>query len=221
MLSVVVPTMWKFKPFLDFVAEMVKVPEIGEIIIINNDVTNTPYHKVFNNPKVHLLNQLSNIYVNPAWNLGVEVSQYDKICIANDDVIVDLKLFSLIEKDLTEEIGLAGISPGRPEFDQAPITDGVINFTHWTGQNTFGFGSLFFIHKKNWIRIPDELVVFYGDNWIFDTQIHIKQKPIFLIENCFFHSPWAQTTGSVVNEWLGNEGSVYPQLLRDAIQQRQ
>lgn len=204
--------MWFYKPFLDFVEQLVKVPQIKEVIIINNNVKDTPTHPVLEHPKIILCNCSENIYVNPAWNLGVKLSNSDKICIANDDIIVDLKLFPMAEEFITPQVGLLGISPGRPEFGQQPVTNGSIDILPWNREHTFGFGSLFFLHKNNWVDIPQELMVYYGDNWIFDIQIR-KQNPIFIITNCFFYSPWAQTTGKVRNEFIDRESSAYAQIL--------
>jgi len=215
MISVIVPTMWKYEPFLDFVKELAKVSSVGEIIIINNDKTKTPDHVALNNPKVKLHDCERNIYVNPAWNLGVQLSSFDKLCIMNDDVIVDLKLFDRIEHCLTDQVGVVGICPGRPEFGQPPFRDGSIDISVWTGQHSFGFGSLFFIHKNNWIDIPSDLEVYYGDNWIFDIQLFVKRKNNFIISNCFFFSPWAQTTSTIsTNEWMEREGPIYQNIKR-------
>ena len=56
MISVVVPTLWKYEPFLDFVSSLVQVGTIGEIIIINNNQSATPIHDVLSHPKVKLIN---------------------------------------------------------------------------------------------------------------------------------------------------------------------
>lgn len=212
MISYIVPTMWFYEPFLDFVEQLVKVPEIKEVIIINNDVKRTPSHPVLDHSKVILCNCSENIYVNPSWNLGVKLSSAEKICIANDDIIVDLKLFPIADDFVTPQVGLLGISPGRPEFGQQPLVNGSIDILPWNREHTFGFGSLFFLHKNNWIDIPNELLVYYGDNWIFDIQIR-KRNPIFIITNCFFYSPWAQTTGKIRNEFMDRESAAYAQIL--------
>lgn len=213
MISYVVPTMWCYEPFLNFLEQLVKVPEIANVIIINNNVKDTPTHSVLEHEKLIICNCSENIYVNPAWNLGVKLSQTDKICIANDDIVVDLKLFPIADEFITAQMGLLGISPGRAEFGQHPITNGSIDILPWNREHTFGFGSLFFLHKNNWVDIPHELLVYYGDNWIFDIQVKLKRNPIYIITNCFFHSPWAQTTGKVKNDFLDRESQIYLKLL--------
>lgn len=212
MISVVIPTLWKYTPFLDFVSNIVQIGVVGEVIIFNNNQAATPIHEVLSHSKVKLINCNENIFVNPAWNLGVQLSAYDKVCILNDDVIVDLKMFFKVDEFLTKDMGLVGLCPGRPEFNQPLITNGQVEFVPWTGQHTFGFGSLFCLHKDNWNRIPDGLDIYYGDNWAFDTQLRMGRTN-WLITNCFYYSPWAASTSKLenANEWLSRESPIYHQ----------
>ena len=98
MITVVVPTMWRYSPFLDLLKYILKVDVVTECIIINNDNTRTPTHPVLTNPKVKLVDFGKNIFVNPAWNYGVQHSSNNIVCILNDDLIFDLKLFYFSEK---------------------------------------------------------------------------------------------------------------------------
>lgn len=215
MISVVVPTLWRFPPFLNFVQQLVELSVIEEVIIVNNNIEMTPTHPVLAHSKVRLLSFQQNIFVNPAWNLGVQLSQSDKICIINDDVIVDLKLFFVMDEFLSKDMGLVGLCPGRPEFNQPSITDGNICFQPWIGEHTFGFGSLFFVDKNNWNPIPNDLNVYYGDNWAFDTQIRMCRTN-WIITNCFYYSPWAASTSTInMNEWMDKETPVYRKALQD------
>ena len=50
MISVIIPTMWKYEPFLGFIEYLARVPSVGEIIIINNAADKTPGNTVFYNP---------------------------------------------------------------------------------------------------------------------------------------------------------------------------
>ncbi len=106
MISVIIPTMWKYKPFIRFLADLTWVSSIGEIIIIDNNPSERPSTDLFLHPLINMITHGHNIYVNPAWNLGVEKSKHDKICLLNDDVIVDLKLFNRMETFLNPSVGL-------------------------------------------------------------------------------------------------------------------
>ena len=115
---------------------------------------------------------VSNIYVNPAWNYGMKRVRNEKVCILNDDLIFDFRVFNrvdeLLEKDTTGAIGMA---PGdHPTLTgQPPVTSGIIDIKPHEGEHLWGFGMLMFVKKSHWVPIPSDIKMYYGDNWIFDT----------------------------------------------------
>jgi len=187
--------MWKYDPFCDFLSEVVKLPVVGEIILINNNIQATPNHVALEDPKITIVNVPKNIYVNPAWNLGVTLSKFDKLCFLSDDVIVDLNAFTKADEFLTEDMGVIGICQGHQEFGQPPVTDGSINIVEGKGINPFGLGSLFFIHKNNWIEIPEEFRIWFGDEYVYRKQT----KTNYRIINCNYHSPCSVTLSSLTS----------------------
>ena len=96
-------------------------------IIINNDNTRTPDHPVLTNPKVKLVDFGQNIFVNPAWNYGVQNSSNTIVCILNDDLIFDLKLFYKMAEFVTPEMGVVGKLAGDATLGQTVLTNGEIN----------------------------------------------------------------------------------------------
>jgi hypothetical protein len=175
---------------------------------VDNDSTQRPQHPVLVNNKI-VLKDDENLYVNAAWNWGVQNSKYNQICIMNDDIVVDLKLFFKMVYHIAPHVGVVGLCPGNEELNQPKFINGSIRIIPWNNYNTFGFGSLFFIHKSNWIPIPSELKIYYGDNWAFDTQVWLN-RPNYIIMDCLHYSPWAATTGTINSaEWLGKEKAIY------------
>lgn len=228
MLSIVIPTMWRYEPFVDFLENIVKVEAVDEVVIINNDISRTPANPVLAHPKVTLISCDRNIFVNPAWNLGVKISRNEKICIINDDVVVDLKLFYKLDQFISEDIGTVGVVSGDVNLGQPPLVDGTIEFVPWTGQLMYGFGNLFCVHKNNWVDIPEDLKIYYGDNWVFDTQLFYRQKTNYMIANLFFHHAASTTTmqletiitpDSDLN--LDNERTIYNQELNKLLGRNQ
>lgn len=210
MISIIVPTMWKFEPFPRYLAELVKIPVVGEIIIINNDVPATPTHPVLQHPKIKFLNQKENIFVNPAWNLGVNHSSYDLLCFLNDDLIVDTKVFYKVDEWLTDSVGLLGIRPENPYDPKYPFVDGSIDILKYNPDiSLYSFGTLFFIHKNNWIDVPNNLRMGFGDNWAFDTQIYINKKENYVITNIFYYHYGALTGKTFPDEFYGPEMAIY------------
>ena len=50
-----------------------------------------------------------------------------------------------------------------------------------------------FLNRKVWQDIPQGLDIYFGDNFIFDLQLHQK-KTNYLITNMYFESQFAATT---------------------------
>ncbi len=199
MISIIVPTMWRFAPFADFASQLVKLDVVGELIIINNDSKNTPDHPLLSHPKVKVFDFGRNIFVNPAWNIGASVAKHDILCFLNDDLIFDLRLFYKIEEFITPEIGAIGLSNGLVEQGQTPFTTGEIGFEQFRGQVCFGFGELMFIHKSNWIPIPAGLNVGFGDIFIFE-RFSFNHIPIYFIINVLHYHKGSTTIQSVLKD---------------------
>lgn len=203
MISVVVPTMWKFEPFADFFCDVLSHPLVSDGVVINNLPTDTPAHSLFSHPKLTHLQFGCNTFVNPAWNTGMAWAKSKIVCLANDDLIFDLRLFDRIQAWYQPHHGAVGLSSSDP-------VTGDICFEPHTNQACFGFGQLMFVHQQNWIDIPRELCVYFGDNWIFDS--HKKRwGSNFLIKNLIHVTPHAQTSRDHIHR-LHSERAVYQQL---------
>ena len=208
--SVIIPTMWKYKPFCKFLEKLVTVELVEEIIIINNDVKNTPKDNILNHDKIKLHNFSKNIFVNPAWNYGVANSINNKLAIINDDIEYDLRVFEKVHPYLIPENGAIGIL-----FED--YADNNITVEPYISGNLYGFGSLYFIHKNNWNYIPKDLKVDYGDTFIIDKDI-INHKQLYLIKNIDFYTPRATTrayidNGEINYPELKNEADIYHNLI--------
>lgn len=229
MLSVVIPTMWRYRPFVSFLNNLCKLEVIDEIILINNDRDRTPWKELRITDKVVWQDPGQNIFVNPSWNKGIELALNSNVCIINDDVMVDFKLFLLMDEFMTHNkhnFGLAGIHPGDPNFNQILLTNGAIDLVAWREEwnsssagMRFGLGTLFFVRRENWIPIPEEMKLYYGDDWSFETMRHIG-KDNYLITNCLYYSPNAQTCVDIMkemdyNETITKEGAIYSEHIQN------
>ena len=153
MFSIIIPTLFKTDRIYKTIIELHSNNNVGEIIIIDN----TGIDKNINLPKVKYILESENIFVNPSWNKGVKISKYDKLCILNDDIWFDWKIFDKILPFVNQNIGMIGISTNQKNFDIYPIN----------GIRPIGYACCFFIHKKNWDEIPNQLKIWAGDDWIF------------------------------------------------------
>ena len=214
MISIIVPTMWRYKPFYEFLSDMLSSPYVGEIFIIDNNPSERPTIEVLNHHNITMYTFGKNVYVNPAWNYAVPRAKYDKICLYGDDLIFDLKLFHRINPHISPERGVFGISPGVKDTPQIPITTGEIGIVHtpipYHYREHLGFGMLMFLHRKNWIPVIDGLDICWGDNFVYDTQYFMMNQN-YLITNLLHHTPYATTTSTIPEavDMMTREGVVY------------
>lgn len=190
MFSLIIPTMWKSNLFHKSIMEYKKMPKINEIIIINND----PSYKIptyFKHNKIKILTQKENIFVNPAWNLGVSVAKNENIIIANDDIQIaklnwvlgvvekHLKKYDLLGFDIskTNKTNLVEIKP-LPKPSKRPHAFGVFMITK----------------KSKYVPVPEEIKIWYGDDIQFYTN---KKRGILAVPSATIEM--SKTTKSVSN----------------------
>jgi FkbM family methyltransferase len=193
--SVVIPTMWRCSEiFYRALQSYIDNDLVDDIIIINNDLLKTPAWDILKHKKVLVFNQATNIKVNPAWNLGVNTAAQDRVAILNDDIIFDPALFEKLQGRINKDSGVHGIIAGEAHFNQPLSTDYSIDFIEWKpGDIIHCFGQAMFIHKSNWIHIPDDLQIYFGDDVIMHYHLHKGLTPV-MIYNIQFESPMAATS---------------------------
>ena len=119
MFSIVIPTLQKDNRVLNLlIDELAESKCVGEIIIIDNSCSGFPVSE-----KVRVIVPDKNLYVNPAWNLGVQESKYEFVGILNDDIVFPKNSFEQIYSFLAENtIGLLGLDSIK-RSDKTEIID--------------------------------------------------------------------------------------------------
>lgn len=162
MIEIVLPTMWKNERIFWMLEEYIKHPKVKTIHLIDNSNEFSKYFERIPSEKIQLYPQEVNIYVNPAWNLGIsKCSDNSIICIANDDITYDTRVFDWI-LDNKSDFSILGMAAENYNND-LPYNPQIQSTPH----HTYGWGCLIFLKKRIWIPIPDDLKVFYGDTWMF------------------------------------------------------
>jgi hypothetical protein len=167
--SVVIPTMWG--PPNDFILKLLTnlndCDFIGEIILIDNNKNFSPI--IPNFEKLNYQPQESNIYVNPAWNLGVRLARHNKIILCNDDINTDWsELLNFVDNNVLKlkktKIGIIGLDKTCYGADFSPAT----NFK-FLKTRPVGYGCLMILNKINYSFIPENIKIFSGDTFLFNS----------------------------------------------------
>lgn len=174
--TMVIPTMWKSKIIDQLLDECIKSKLITEIILIDNN------HKIKkpipNNNKIHYINKNENLYVNPSWNLGVEVSKNENIIFCNDDVCIT-NIDNVLKEISNKNYDLFGFDIHNSNKNK------IVVFTELKEETKRpnGFGTFFIVKKDKYIKIPDGIKIWYGD----DIQFYgIKNKCMFNVPSVVF-----------------------------------
>lgn len=180
--------MWKSYFLNEMLLKYSNSEYVGEIILIDNA---PELKKEINLPKVIHIKESENTFVNPAWNKGVAMSSYDNITIANDDVIFDVDEYysyfeQLLEINDFKDLGFTGSHSENYELESSynPCFEEYDNT-----KNKGGWGCLFSFHKQNWKPIPNDLKIWYGDNWI-----HLVCRPILHLKGIKIQTKMSTTS---------------------------
>lgn len=163
--SIIIPTLWKSNRIHKLLRDLIKCEFVDEIILIDNANKYFEYYEALD--KVRLVQVEENIYVNPAWNLGVKISKNNCISILNDDINFNPNIFEIITKDILNQFGIIGMGAGN--YQNTNIDDSPVLEVWSPGVNDWGWGCFIMFDKKNWIDIPDTIKIWYGDNFIKDV----------------------------------------------------
>jgi hypothetical protein len=155
MFTCIIPTLWRSSRIHQLLYDLINCDEVGEIILIDNaNGDQVDLHKV----KHYRLKE--NIFVNPAWNLGVSLASFDNIAIINDDVNFDTLIFKILEPQIFD-IGVCGMmyeNYSKKKTETIKIFD--------VRERPYGWGCLFFFHRTNFVQIPNELKIACGDDYL-------------------------------------------------------
>jgi hypothetical protein len=168
--TVIIPTLWKSNRTEQLIRDLNECEFVDEIIIIDN--TNTDeWDRAYR--KIRTVSKGENIYVNPAWNWGIELAKNDLVALINDDINFDPNIFGIIDKDILDGFGIIGMGEGNYK-EQMDETIGPYLDTWKPGVNDWGWGCFIMLNKKDWVEIPDNIKIWYGDNFIKDVNPSAK-----------------------------------------------
>ena len=189
--TIVIPTLFKSNRTEKLLTDLIECEYVDEIIIIDNRL---PLSVDETNDKVRIVSKGENIYVNPAWNWGIELAKNNHIALLNDDINFDPNIFGLINAEVFSEFGIIGMGEGNyknPIDEQrGPYID------KWQpGINDWGWGCMIMFHKSDWMNIPENIKIWYGDNFIKD----VNRAPKGILRN--FKVETEMSTTSDETQW--------------------
>ena len=93
MISYIIPTLWKSDSIYDTINQFMDLKDNkAELIIIDNTNSDITY----SDKRVKVCKMEENQYVNPSWNIGVDLSSNDQVAIINDDITFNVNIWNSI-----------------------------------------------------------------------------------------------------------------------------
>ena len=216
MLSIIIPTLQREVSILNkLLTELVSDDCISEIIVIDNSTKGFEYHS----EKVRVIIPQENLFVNPAWNLGVKEAKNEYIGILNDDLLLPENMCRQVYEFLVnnKNIGLVGLSNNlkgltKPEdFDAYPKNSKIKikPLKNILKEQDDFWGSAFFGHKSSYYPIPEDIKIWCGDNYLLKMNSDNK-KMCYKICNCQIkHYGSLSCKSSSISEILLNDQKLY------------
>jgi hypothetical protein len=192
--SIVIPTLWKSNRTKKLIKDLNDCQYVDEIIIIDNTGTEECDTLPTIYPKLRMVSKGENIYVNPAWNWGIELAKNDLVALVNDDINFDTNIFGVIDENVLNQFGIVGMGEDNYK-EQIDDSKGPYLDVWQPGVNDWGWGCMILLNKKNWIDIPEDIKIWYGDNIIKD----VNPSPKACLRN--FKVETEMSTTSDEKEW--------------------
>ena len=182
MFTVVIPTMWKPDTFEEQLNSLCCSQYVDEIILINNNKYSTPNFNILNNKKILHIKPPENLVVNPSWNLGVYLSNNNNICLLNDDLLIDIKVFEFMSSHKDKSLCGLSMQNQNGDFELVEVEKRIT-----------GFGCMMFIRKDLYDFIPNDIIMFYGDDYLFYLNKR-KGNKNYNIHGCKNNNVWGVTS---------------------------
>ena len=163
--SIIIPTLWKSNRTDKLLKDLEECEYVDEIIVIDNT---SIYETDRTVGKIRIVSKGENIYVNPAWNLGIELAKNECIALCNDDINFNPNIFGVIDESILTYVGIIGMGEGNYK-DKIDKEKGSYIDIWEPGVNDWGWGCLILLKKSHWLPIPNEIKIWYGDNIIKDV----------------------------------------------------
>lgn len=205
--TVIIPTLMKCEEILkDTIKKCIWDENVEEIFIFDNsECDDKSIPEWMMNKKIQYFND-EDVFVNTAWNRGIEICGTEYYLLLNDDIVIEPSIIDscikILDSDDAHDVDLVTIktediikedasgyfnvkNSAKPEWTKQPDKNGVLNFQGW-----FMFG-----RKEAYTPIPNELKYFFGDNLLYKSILDQKHFIGFITNKTIYHAK-----SSTVNE---------------------
>jgi|TARA_B110000259_G_scaffold185635_1_gene235113 hypothetical protein len=193
MISYIIPTLWKSDSIYDTINQFMDLKDNkAELIIIDNTNSDITY----SDKRVKVCKMEENQYVNPSWNIGVDLSSNDQVAIINDDITFNVAKFHQFVLD-TKPKALCIINSNKLDEEEhyslasIPEDEGNIN------ARPAGGGQFMFCLKENWPQLPYDLKLWHGDDIFYYYHTLIKKIEVQWVKGMYVGGEQSKTVNTM------------------------
>jgi len=193
MISYIIPTLWKSDSIYDTINQFMDLKDNkAELIIIDNTNSNITY----SDKRIKVCKMEENQYVNPSWNIGVDLSSNDQVAIINDDITFNVAKFHQFILD-TKPKALCIINSNKLDeeehysLESIPEDEGSIN------ARPAGGGQFMFCLKENWPQLPYDLKLWHGDDIFYYYHTLIKKIEVQWVKGMYVGGEQSKTVNTM------------------------
>jgi hypothetical protein len=209
MITFIIPTLWKSEMILSTI-EQFKLIEDDSIELLIIDNLNSDYTTEDKRIIVHKAKK--NIFVNPAWNLGVALSNNEYVCLLNDDITFNMKLFYDSFKKLVVEpeldFGIIAINAEGFRFQQINNDEDQITLNKLNIKGA-GFGMFMIMKKEHYEMINPKLKVFFGDDIQWFVHYSIFRRDNYYFDDLKFNGEFSVTSREISEDITNEEMKIW------------
>lgn len=180
------PTIWKAEEIYKSIEQFKRLQiKNAELIIVDN--THSDFYD--DDPRIIIVKCSNNIFVNPAWNLGVKLAKNKYICLLNDDIYFNyVTILNNFQKfiDQNPKLGLIGFNEKsriKNNTDTLNNDNDELILVDTTGIVPFGYGCCIFLKKEDYFDIYEDCKIFYGDTILIVSIIDMRRKRMYYMDN--------------------------------------
>lgn len=176
MIDFIIPTMWKFKLFPSFLKNYINYEKVNKIILIDNCYQNRP-KDLIQSEKIQYYKPQGNIFVGPAWNIGVGLSSSEFVCILNDDIDLKEETLDFVLSQDFSKIDIVG-SKVLQQNESLYLEKVSINKRVPLGTQCYNFGTCMFMKREKYSKIPSLYKCWYTDDYLVHQLQNVYRVPI-------------------------------------------
>jgi GT2 family glycosyltransferase len=217
MITFIIPTLWRSNKIRETIESINKSDRQDiELIIIDN--LNSEYST--NDPRITVIRAKNNIYVNPAWNIGVTLAKNEYVCILNDDITLNVDcLLNNFEKfkETDPDFGMIGLHKDNISGALSINYDNDNLELEELDCRTFGFGCMMILKRSNYVQIPTEFKVFFGDDYLYYYNKDLKGRKIYKIRGLKTPGEVSVTSKEFEDTHMQQEHAYWSDAIQDLI----